>query len=135
MSKGGNDMKKQSRKMNNRAAVIPGEWLYVAKEEVNVRRIAEVLPKELDVEVWEEAGVLEIAISGKQSMDVEHVRIHPKDELTRAFVREHGCAEVFLVTFPSEIYEQVQGIMQKLLEELGGLFCGDTEDFSPILQA
>ena len=110
---------------------VPGEWLYVAKEGVDVRRIAAALPDAYETELWEEAGVLEIVLAEKSSMDFEHARIHPKDELTRAFVENAGCSEVFLVTFAPEEYERVKYIMQQIMEQCGGLFCGDTEDFVP----
>lgn len=135
--RGGNVMKKQGKEVKNKmtSTGMPGEWLYVAPEGMDVCKIAEVIPAELETELWEEAGVLEIVTGEKQSIDIEQVRIHPKDELTREFVEAHGCKEVFLVTFPAEIYEQAKPVMQKILAEYRGLFCGDTEDFTPIMQA
>lgn len=132
----GEDMKKQGKVQMNKAtgSEFPGEWLYVTTADIDVRRIVDALPTELDIELWEEAGVLEINLGEKQSIDMEHVKIHPKDELTRSFVEEHGCSEVYLVTFAPEIYGQAKEIMQKILAECGGLFCGDTEDFAPIMQ-
>lgn len=129
-------MKKQGKVTNSKVAVpeIPGEWLYVTTADIDVRRIADALPTELDIQLWEEAGVLEINVGEKQSIDMEQVKIHPTDELTRSFVETHGCSEVFLVSFAPEIYEQARGIMQRILTECGGLFCGDTEDFAPIIQ-
>lgn len=124
--------KKQTKQNNTELKTLPGEWLYVASEGMNVRRIADAVAAH-ELELWEDAGVLEIAVSEKQSVDIEHVRIHPKDELTKAFVEEHGCTEVFLVTFSSEIYEQAMNIMQQILTECGGLVCGDTEDFTPVI--
>lgn len=123
---------KQTKQSKTERVTVPGEWLYVAPEGVNARRIADVIPNQ-EMELWEEAGVIEIMVSEKQSVDIEHVRIHPKDELTRAFVESHGCSEVFLVTFPSEIYEQTLSVMRQILAECGGLFCGDNEDFSPVI--
>ena len=129
-------MKKQGKAKISKVAVpeVPSEWLYVTTEDIDVRRIADAVPTELDIELWEEAGVLEIAVAEKQSIDMEQVKIHPKDELTRSFVEAHGCSEVYLVTFAPDIYEQAKEIMQKILAECGGLFCSDTEYFAPIIQ-
>lgn len=123
---------RQTKQNKTQCANVPGEWLYVAPEGVDARRIADAITMQ-EIELWEEAGVIEIAVNEKQSVDIEHVRIHPKDELTRAFVESRGCKEVFLVTFPLEIYEQTQSLMRQILAECGGLFCGDTEDFSPVI--
>ena len=38
-----------------------------------------------------------------------------------------------MVTFSAEEYEKVLPVMRHILQECGGIFCGDTEDFKPIL--
>lgn len=126
-------MKKQNNGKTAKATV-PGEWLYLAKAKVSVREIADALPETYEIEIWEEAGVLEIMIREGVSVDIEHVKIHPKDELTCRFVGEMGYEEVFLVTFAPEEYDCVKKLMQQIMSACGGMFCGDTEDFSPIMR-
>lgn len=126
-------MKKQkTQKTGN--AVVPGEWLYLTKEGVTVRQIEQAIDTSYEMEIWEEAGVLEVAFAETSSMDFEHAKIHPKDELTRAYVEKEGCTEVFLVTFAPEEYERAKGIMKQIIKACGGLFCGDTEDFMPVVR-
>lgn len=129
-------MTKKPQKDNRRSgASIPGEWLYFSPKEVTVRQIAALLPNDLyELEIWEEAGVLEVEIGDACSVDIEHTQIHPRDEITHAFARENHCKEVFLVTFVPEHYEKAKEVMLQILKGNGGLFCGDTEDFSPILK-
>ena len=114
-------------------ADVPGEWLYLAPETVGVRQIADVLEGTCEMEIWQEAGVLEIMYGGEASMDMEEGKIHPRDQVTAAFAEEHDCDRVYLVTFPAEEYEKVLPVMRHILQECGGIFCGDTEDFKPIL--
>ena len=114
-------------------ADVPGEWLYFAPEAVDVRQIADVLDGTCELEIWQEAGVLEIMYGGESSMDMEEGTIHPKDQVTAAFAEEHDCDRVYLVTFFAEEYEKVLPVMRHILQECGGIFCGDTEDFKPIL--
>ena len=109
------------------------EWLYFAPETVGVRQIADVLDGTCELEIWQEAGVLEIMYGGESSMDMEEGTIHPKDQVTAAFAEEHDCDRVYLVTFSAEEYEKVLPVMRHILQECGGIFCGDTEDFKPIL--
>lgn len=113
---------------------VPGEWLYLAPEGVNIRQIAERV-KTYEIELWEEAGVLEITLDEGGSMDMEQVKIQPKDELTNTFVAQNGCEEVFLVTFAPEAYDGAKVVMERILSQCGGLFCGDTEDFEPKMRA
>ena len=118
---------------NKKMADVPGEWLYFAPETVGVRQIADVLDGTCELEIWQEAGVLEIMYGGESSMDMEEGTIHPKDQVTAAFAEEHDCDRVYLVTFSAEEYEKVLPVMRHILQECGGIFCGDTEDFKPIL--
>lgn len=126
-------MEKQQMKKTEKTAV-PGEWLYLAKEGVTVRQIEQVIGESYEMELWEEAGVLEVVFAEKSSMDFEHVKIHPKDELTRAYVAKEGCTEVFLVTFAPEDYARAKEIMNQIMKACGGMFCGDTEDFMPVVR-
>ena len=114
-------------------ADVPGEWLYLAPEAVGVRQIADALDGTYELEIWQEAGVLEIMYGGEASMDMEEGKIHPRDQVTAAFAEEHDCDRVYLVTFSAEEYEKVLPVMRHILQECGGIFCGDTEDFKPIL--
>ncbi|MBQ8280119.1 MAG: hypothetical protein IJZ23_09790 [Roseburia sp.] len=108
-----------------------GDWLYFCPEEITVRDLYEVFAGQDDVEIWEEAGVLEIPLGEKSSFDVETAQIHPKDEITRQFANEQGAKCVFLATFIPEDYDKAEQIMKQILGKFGGLFCGDTEDFMP----
>ena len=70
-------------------AGVPGEWLYLAPETVGVRQIADVLEGTCEMEIWQEAGVLEIMYGGEASMDMEEGKIHPRDQVTAAFALPH----------------------------------------------
>ena len=108
-----------------------GDWLYFCPEEITVRGLYEIFTEREDVEIWEDAGVLEIPMDEKSSFDVEAAQIHPKDEITQHFAKECGAKGIFLITFMPEDYEKAEVIMKQILGNFGGLFCGDTEDFMP----
>jgi len=110
---------------------VTGEWLYFCPQEVGVKSICEIFEEAERVELWEEAGVLEISLGEKGSFDIETTQIHPKDEVTLQFAEELGAKGVFLVTFSPEAYENAKVVMKQILDKFGGLFCGDTEDFMP----
>ena len=110
---------------------VTGNWLYFCPMEQNIRGIYEVLKEQNEVEIWEEAGVMEVLLDGKSSFDIETTQIHPKDEVTLQFAEEQGAKSVFLVTFSPEEYESAKERMKQILDRLGGIFCGDTEDFMP----
>ena len=108
-----------------------GDWLYFCPEEITVRGLYEIFAGEDGVEIWEDAGVLEIPMGEKSSFDVEAAQIHPKDEITQQFAAEQGAKSVFLITFVPDDYDKAEMIMKQILGRFGGLFCGDTEDLQP----
>lgn len=112
---------------------MTGDWLYFTSEDITVRQLAQAVGPDYEVEIWEDAGVLEIILGDKASMDIEMGTIHPKDEVTKAFATSHGCERVFLVTFPPEKYEKAKKLMCQMLAACSGVFCGDTEDMTPVL--
>ena len=113
---------------------IPGDWLYLTPEEINVRQLKDALEEDkYEVEIWEDAGVLEVGLKEKSSMDIEAAQIHPKDTITKDFAEKHHVKTVFLVTFHPDDMEEAQRVMKKIIAKKGGFFCGDTEDFSPVV--
>ena len=124
-------METQKSEMKKPQKQVTGDWLYFCSEEVTVRTICEIFNDSERAELWEEAGVLEISLGEKGSFDIETTEIHPKDEVTLQFAKEQGAEKVFLVTFPPEEYNEAKVLMKQILEKLGGIFCGDTEDFMP----
>ena len=66
---------------------VPGDWLYMTPQEIGVRQIYEAFGEQdgYELEIWEDAGVLEIGMSEGASVDIETAQIHPKDEVTASF--------------------------------------------------
>lgn len=122
-------------KNGEKSVQVPDEWLYFLPGEATVRTLADALEKEgYELEIWEEAGVLEVTVGEGASMDIEEAQIPPKDTLTKRFAEEHGCSTVFVVTFCAEHFENAKGVMNCLMHAQKGLFCGDTEDFTPVIK-
>lgn len=116
---------------------VPGDWLYMTPQEIGVWQIYEAFGEQdgYELEIWEDAGVLEIGMADGASVDIETAQIHPKDEITASFAAEHQAKSVFLVTFKPETYEEAKNVMRRIIGKTGGFFCGDTEDFTPLFEA
>ena len=114
---------------------VPADWWYLIPEEVSLRRIYDVIREEEQVkaEFWEEAGVLEIEAPGAGSLDLEAVPCSLGDEEGDAFLEKHQIRTVFAASLFQEAYGVLKPVMEKLTESLGGFFCGDTEDFTPVV--
>lgn len=127
---------KKIREKKSGSPGIPKEWLYMQEHTVSVRDISVALEGEPDinVEVWEEAGVLEVEIPEQRSMDFEQTKAQFPDEYSRKWLAEHGVKTMFLVTIDAEHYENAKKLMQVITKKIGGFFCGDTEDFMPLIK-
>ena len=118
------------------AADAPKEWFYMQQKEITVREIADALQEEadLELEIWEAAGVLEVVIPEERSMDFEWTRAEFRDEYSKNWLTEQGVKTMFFVTIDAEHYTHAKHIMQTITGKIGGFFCGDTEDFQPVIK-
>lgn len=128
--------KSKLRKLHDKKSPFPkapSEWLYLVPEERSLRSIYELFGEDAPwrAELWEEAGVLEIEIPEAGSVDMECMDADLGEEAGNAYLAENRIQTVFAVTIMPEHYEEARMVMEKIVENLGGFFCGDTEDLQP----
>lgn len=116
-----------------KAPSVPAEWLYLAPAETELKQIYELFCEDafLRAEYWEEAGVLEIALPEAGSVDIERMDDDFLDDECRKYAEKRGAKTVYAVTVVPEEYGKAREVMKKIAENLGGFFCGDTENFLP----
>lgn len=121
-------------KEGSRKPSLPNQWFYLCPAAIGVRELKEALEDHpgIELELWETAGVLEIVIPEKRSMDVEQIPVDLRDEYSNAFLMERGTQSLFAVTIDPENAACVTEIMDKIVTRQGGCFCGDTPDFTPV---
>lgn len=115
----------------------PSEWLYFAMEGASLRSLYDCLKeqKHWRTEYWEEAKVLEISIPENGFLDLESMEMDPEDRELYSCMEETGAKTVYAVTIVPEYFEKMQDVMRYIVEEQGGIFCGDTADFLPKIKA
>lgn len=107
------------------------DWLYMNSKEISVVDIKKVLKDDFELEVWKEAGVLEVEIE-EASLDFEMSnRLSFKDEIADTYVKDNDIHVMFYVSFKSEIETKAHEVMKKIATDLGGEFLADTEDLMP----
>lgn len=113
-------------------AVAPMNWYFMCPNEISVSDIMKAASAdEYEVEIWPEAGVLEIEIEEKMSMDIEECELDMGDEFSNDFIRGLNTQSLFYITFKKDIYDKCLPILKNILSELGGKICADSEDFTP----
>lgn len=112
---------------------MPEEWLYVAEEEIVPSQIYALFTenKNWKAEYWEEAEVLEIELPEAGSVDLENLDGASEDDVMEAYLKERGLHTVYAVTIRPDDFEQAKKVMEYISGQLGGYFCGDTDDFQP----
>lgn len=117
-------------------AKLPSYWLYVAREEVTARDIKNALEdcEGIELEIWEAAGIVEVVLSDGKSMDFEQTQVDLRDEYSNAFLEKEQAKALFFVTIHPDSGDLVTPVMRHLLQKISGLFCGDTDDFTPFIR-
>ena len=102
---------------------------------LSLRKIYELFEEKQTAEYWEAAGVLEISLPESGTLDMEDLEGTLGDEEGDAYLKENEIHAVAAVTIRPEDYEKAKEVMLYIIEKLGGYFCGDTADFTPVVAA
>ena len=127
--------KSKSKKAREKSVGIPSFWLFLSRREVSVRDIKDALEgyPGIDIEIWEAAGVLEITLEDGKSIDLEETACDLGDEYSNRFLEDAGAKSLLYVTIRPESYELAAPMMHTVSQKLDGFFCGDTDDFEPLI--
>lgn len=113
---------------------FPIHWYYMSTSDSTVADLKAAIDEDgYDIEIWNEAGVLEVGIEEKASMDFEACELDLRDEYSNQFLKEHGIKALFFVTLPVVPFEESEKVMRKIISANGGFFCADTDDFTPVV--
>lgn len=113
---------------------FPIHWYYMATSDSTVEDLKAAIDADgYDIEIWNEAGVLEVGMEEKASMDFETCDLDLRDEYSNQFLKEHGVKALFFVTLPPVTFEKCEKVMRKIISANGGFFCADTDDFTPVV--
>lgn len=117
-------------------AKLPSQWLFVAKEDVTARDVKNALEdyEGVELEIWEAAGIVEVVLSDGKSIDFEQTEADLRDEYSNAFLAKEQAKALFYVTIHPDSAQLVMSVMKHVLGKIPGLFCGDTDDFSPFVR-
>lgn len=116
-------------------SVAPQGWYYMNQLEMSVEDLAKGFDStEFDVEVWPEAGVIEVGVEEKLSIDIEQCELDMGDEYSNEFIANNGINSVFYISYKSSEKDKCMPILQDILHKLDGMLCADSEDFSPIIR-
>ncbi len=128
-------MKSKAKKKQFRQDVSEG-WFYMFHGDMTVGALKEALSDTAyEMEYWEAAQVLEIDLGAGGCMDVEALEPDFGETSADAFLKEHQVKFLCYITFRTEDYQAAREVMEHICDRIGGFFCGDTDDFTPVIDA
>ena len=98
---------------------MPGEWLYLNKEELSLRKIYELFEEKQTAEYWEAAGVLEISLPESGTLDMEDLEGTLGDEEGDAYLKEN---EIHKLDFSKLIQASAHDILLYLKHTIMGRY-------------
>lgn len=118
---------KTTKKVNPADRPVPQEWLYLGEESDSLLRLKSTCINicGMDVEYWEEAGVIEAAAGNGFSMDIEELAEDEADDELKKYIKAHNINFVAAVTIRAESYEETCKQLKIIQENAGGFFCID----------
>lgn len=126
--------KKYNDKSNKPVAMLSEDWFYINSKQISVKDISAVFDSsQVQIEIWEEAGVLELDFPDKTHMDFEETEPKFKDQAGNDFLEKHQAKSLFYVTFEGTSMDSIRKYMLQIIKTHGGIFCADTEDFNPLV--
>ena len=123
-----NSKKKQSSQMC--------DFYYMAVSDVMAQELFNII-KELKVfswktELWDAAQVIEIQTDEKCSIDIEKIDCF-KDEQDKKFLEDNHVKTIYSIRIDESDEKNMIMVFKKIVENLGGFVCSDTEDFLPYI--
>ncbi|MGI6020671.1 MAG: hypothetical protein ACOX71_04255 [Lachnospiraceae bacterium] len=112
----------------------PEGWLLMSEREIGIGDVKDALPEDSDVEIWRDAGVIEVVLGPKASMDIETVDIGKCSDEAFDFLEKNEVKSLFYLSLRPEHYPLAEKYLKLLADRLQCPICGDTEDLMPVIE-
>lgn len=128
---------KKVKQIKNQNNGWPKEWLYICENSISIRDIYNLLVENnaVQVEIWEELGVMEIELQDDYSIDIELAdETTFADERFLTLLHGQSVKTAFCVTVGCENIKLAEQIMKEITRQCCGVFCSDDEALHLIVQ-
>lgn len=115
--------------------IVYDEWLYMNEKEITAVQISKALENSnLEIDLWDQLGVVSIKLLDNTYLDMEEIENDLGDEESNKFVENHNIKSIFTTKMVHESFENAKKVMMLITKELGGFFCMDNDDFTPVVK-
>lgn len=128
-----NTNNKKQKSITKNIQQYSANWFYMTTQDLDIKDIKNIFTETEDIqlEIWEEAQILEISLKDAKSIDIEKMKGTFYDEEGKDFLLKNSVKTIYLVTIDPDHFNIVKNIMKEIVKNLGGFFCEDVEELKP----
>lgn len=111
----------------------PKEWLYLHENDIEPKNFTNALEglEGFDIQVWQEAGIVEAELPCGRSIDFEWGEVDFSEEEAQIFFDDRRIGSVYYVTVVPDAHEEAQKAMEEIVAQMDGGFFADNEAGMP----
>lgn len=118
--------------MNKKPVRKIAEYYYFLNEEVDARKLQAAAGEEWfeKADIWPELNLMEVVMNYDSLIfqDAEECFVDPAD---LDWFKEQGIRTKYQISYDTGDIADVRRVMKRIMENLGGVICSDTDDFEP----
>lgn len=121
-------------KNDKKTQMIYEEWLYMNSKEITVVDINEVVKDIVEVDLWDELGVISLKLDDKAYIDIEEIETDLGNDEENKFVSDNNIKSICQVKLPKQYIKAAEEKMKLIINGIGGFFVKDNGNFDTIIK-
>ena len=121
-------------KNDKKTQMIYEEWLYMNSKEITVVDINEVVKDIVEIDLWDELGVISLKLDDKAYIDIEEIETDLGNDEENKFVSDNNIKSICQVKLPKQYIKAAEEKMKLIIKGIGGFFVKDDGNFDTIIK-
>ena len=121
-------------KNDKKTQMIYEEWLYMNSKEITVVDINEVVKDIVEIDLWDELGVISLKLNDKAYIDIEEIETDLGNDEENKFVANNNIKSICQVKLPKQYIKAAEEKMKLIIKGIGGFWVKDDGNFDTIIK-
>ena len=123
------------KKSSTKKSVVYDELLYMNDKEVTAKDISDsIKSNKYEADLWDELGIVSFKLIDDTYIDLVEIETDLGTDEGNKYVSDNNIKSIFTVKVPRESLEDAQNVMKEVVNNIGGLFCMDNEEFKEVIK-
>ena len=124
----------KNKKNDKKTEMVYEEWLYMNSKEITVVDINEVVKDIVEIDLWDELGVISLKLDDKAYIDIEEIETDLGNDEENKFVSDNNIKSICQVKLPKQYIKGAEEKMKLIIKGIGGFFVKDNGNFDIIIK-